>query len=367
VNDRFIPTGRKDVLFVFDEPGAWTRYRCDHQAEQFTLLGKSCDIAQSDRIDLSGAVDHYDTFILNRVQWNEGLESFFECARRRTKPVLFDTDDLIFEPDLHRYFAVFDGWPEAERAAEIEKLARYRRTLEECDGAIVTTEPLGEYARKRTDRVMVVHNAVSAEMVRAADDVARQRSRRHLTDHDVVIAYFSGTRTHNRDFLEAADAVLWALETYPRARFLAVGKLDVDPRFDRFRRRVKRVPLQDWRALPRLLSRVDINLSPLERENPFTECKSCVKYLEAGLPGVPTIASPRSDFVRAIDAGRNGLFADDAAEWRDALRRLIESPRRRVEIGEHAARDVRANHTTKARVTCLAEALSSVVPTITES
>lgn len=364
VHGEFIPTGRKDVLFVFDEPGAWTRYRCDHQAEQFALLGRSCDIAPSDRIDLSAAVDDYDTFILNRVQWNEGLATFLERARRRTKAVLFDSDDLIFEPDLDRYFAVFDGWPDGERAAEIEKLARYRRTLEECDGAIVTTEPLAEYAHKRTGRVMVVHNAVSAEMVRSADDVARsRRSRRLFTDRDVVIAYFSGTRTHNRDFLEAADAVLWALETYPRTRLLVVGKLDLDARFDRFGRRVERKPIQDWRALPRLLSRVDINLSPLERDNPFTECKSCVKYLEAGLVGVPTIASPRPDFLRVIDAGRNSLLADTDGEWREALRALVESPTLRHELGAAAFQDLRREHTTTARASLLGRALADVTTT----
>jgi glycosyltransferase involved in cell wall biosynthesis len=356
VVERIAPVGRRDVLLVFDEPGAWTRYRCDHKGEQFGLLEASFDIAQSGRIDLVAAVDHYECFILNRVQWSDDLAAFFERARSRDRIVIFDTDDLIFEPKLHDHFAVFDGWAESERRSEIEKLDRYRKTLEACGGAIVTTEPLREHARPHTGRVEVVFNAVGEEMIRLGDEALGSVSDRR----GVSIAYLSGTRTHNRDFLEAADAVLWALDNYPETRLLAVGKLELDSRFDRFGPRVERVSMQPWRALPKLLSGVDINLAPLEGNNPFTECKSCVKYLEAGLLYVPTIASPRPDFVRAIDDGRNGLLAEGPQEWRDALRRLIESPELRRDIGGLAFEDVRRNHTTRASASLLGEVLTAL-------
>jgi glycosyltransferase involved in cell wall biosynthesis len=361
--ERIAPMGQKAVLFVFDELGGiCTRYRCDHQAEQLKFLGVSHDVAHSAEIDLPTAVDHYECFLLSRVAWTDEVATFFERARSRHKVVIFDTDDLIFEPDLDQHFAFLDSATSEQRAAWIEKLRAYLKTLEACDGVIVTTEALQRFARRRNERVEVVFNAVSEELLRLADDAlgAAVHDVASYAGRDVTIGYLSGTPTHNRDFREAADAVLWALETYANTRLLIVGKLDLDPRFARFSSRVASIRKQPWQAVPGILAGVDINLAPLERENPFTESKSCLKYLEAGLLGVPTIASRRSDYARAIDHGRNGMLADNPYEWREALRLLIESKDLRRDIGLVAYEDVRRNQTTKARARLLEQAFGNL-------
>jgi glycosyltransferase involved in cell wall biosynthesis len=343
------------VLFLYDRYDAATRYRCDHQAEQLELLGLTSDTATPAE-DLGAVVDRYDSFVLYRVAWRDELAAFIDEVRQRGKPLVFDTDDLVFEASLVRYLAFLDKWPEPERRAQSERFQGYRRTLEACDGATVSTEPLAEHARRHVGQVNVAFNVVSREMIRRAEWVRRLRSAANQRDA-VVLAYLSGTRTHDRDFLEAAEGVLWALESYPHVRFVAVGKLTLDERFDSWGSRVVRVPLQPWRKLPKVLSKIDVNLAPLEPDNPITACKSCAKYLEAGLLGVPTIASPRPDFARVIDHGRNGLLAEGFAEWQDALRRVIESPDERRALGADAHADVRANHTTSVRPASLAAAL----------
>ena len=82
----------------------------------------SFDLIQSDGIDLAAAVDHYACFILNRVEWSDEVAALADRARSRDAPVIFETDDLIFEPELSRYFAFLQGWSEQGRQPEIEKL-----------------------------------------------------------------------------------------------------------------------------------------------------------------------------------------------------------------------------------------------------
>jgi glycosyltransferase involved in cell wall biosynthesis len=357
---QFRPSGHKDVLFVYDESGAWTSYRCDHQAEGLTYIGMSADVVRSTDIDLVAAVDHYDTFVLNRVRWSEDVARFVAAARSAEKGVLFDTDDLIFERDLYLTFAAFlQGASDRVHKTWSDRIDGYRKTLEACDRATVSTDPLAAYAQRRVSRVDVVYNAVSAQLVNAADEAIADRSyaEQVAEGRKVTIGYLSGSASHNRDFLEAADAVLAVLEDYPHVNFLIIGFLELPPHFDRFRSRITKIPKQPFHALMKLTARVDINLAPLERDNPFNECKSCVKYLEAGLVGVPTLASARPDFVRVIDNGRNGMLADQRSEWHDALRQLVESRELRLSIGRLAAEDVRANHTTKARAPLLRRAL----------
>jgi len=188
---------------------------------------------------------------------------------------------------------------------------RNGQALRRCDGVIVSTEPLAAFTQKMHRRVFVSTNAVSQSLVALADEARHTRQVWQEGD-PITLAYVSGTSTHNRDFAQAADAVRRALQTYPATRLLIVGPLDLPAEFAGFGERVQQVSLQPPQAVPALLAHVSINLAPLEPNNPFTEAKSCLKYLEASLLGIPTIAGPRHDFARVIRDGHNGCLAADS-------------------------------------------------------
>lgn len=348
----------KAVLFVSQAPEVSRRYRTHYQAEQLELMGATADVTVHGEVHLMEAVDRYGSFVLHRVPWGPDVEEFIEGARARGRTVVFDTDDLTFDPEAARYVAALDDMDAEERDLYVDGLRRYRETLLHADAVTVSTEPLRLLAEALHDHVVVLPNVVGEDAVAAADEVLR--SLRPRPDGTVTFAYFSGTPTHSRDFAVAQEALLEILDSHPGTRLLVVGALTLDTRFDAFRERVVRFPLQPWKKLPELVARADVNLAPLESDNPFTECKSSIKFVEAGLVTVPTVASPRPDFVRSVEHGRSGLLAETAEEWRQALRSLAADAELRRAVGAAAREEVRRHHTTRAGAPGTFETIRSI-------
>jgi glycosyltransferase involved in cell wall biosynthesis len=343
--------GRRAV-FVSGTGGDTRRYRCDYQAEQLRLAGAATEVVAFEN-GIQGVIDGLaDThcLVVHRLAWDEQVEALLAAARARAVPTVFDTDDLIFEADAAGDVAWFIDMDESERRLSFE---RQRQTLLECTAVTVTTRPLADRAHLLSRRVAVVPNAVGAEMTGEAEAALAAREGVPGSP-ETTIAYLSGTPTHDRDFAEAAEAVHATLAERPSARLLVVGYLQLDRRFDEVSAQIDRLPFQPRQRLPGILARADVNIAPLEPGNPFAEAKSCLKYFEAGLVATPTIASPVSDFARAIGDGDTGLLASGPAAWRRALERLLDDPAERLEIGRRARADVLARHTAAASWPALA-------------
>jgi glycosyltransferase involved in cell wall biosynthesis len=150
------------------------------------------------------------------------------------------------------------------------------------------------------------------------------------------VGYFSGSATHQRDFAECEAALLDIMERHPEIRLRLVGYLVLGPQWDRYRDRIERIGFLAAADLLRCIAETDINLAPLELGNPFCEGKSELKFFEAALVGVPTVASATETFRDAVEDGISGLLVRDTAEWRRALELLIASESRRKAIGEAA-------------------------------
>src|SRR5690349_4972814 len=79
-----------------------TRYRCLHLREQLQMLGHEAEIAErfeEPSIDPGAALRH-DIILLYRLRMSSPLADLIERARSAGKTIVFDTDDLIFEPEL---------------------------------------------------------------------------------------------------------------------------------------------------------------------------------------------------------------------------------------------------------------------------
>ncbi|MGC9396703.1 MAG: glycosyltransferase family 4 protein, partial [Anaerolineae bacterium] len=231
-------------------------------------------------------------------------------------------------------------------------LMRLEETFRRCDCVLTTTEFLAQEARSRGKPVYVARNAPCAEMFQLSEQAWAERQQQlnqEASEPPVVLAYFSGTGSHNRDFQTIADPLVWVLSTYPQTWLHIGGQLDLGPAFEPFWDRIRRTPYVTWRELPQIIAQTDINLAPLEPDNPFCRAKSEIKFVEAALVGVPTVASRVEAYEHAITHGQDGLLAITSDEWRDALRTLLDHPDQRRDLGDAARRAIYARYTPEQR------------------
>jgi glycosyltransferase involved in cell wall biosynthesis len=163
------------------------------------------------------------------------------------------------------------------------------------------------------------------------------KDRSEQTDGIVRILYASGTLTHQKDFAVAISALCRILSDYSNVKLMLIGlfKLEEFPNLDPFSDRIEKYDVVPWRVLPSLMAKADINVAPLEM-NPYTNSKSELKYFEAAVLKIPTVATPTPAFKRAIKHGENGFLAENEDEWYARLKDLVLDIKLRQEVGEAA-------------------------------
>lgn len=338
------------------------RYRCVHQAEELHLLGLTTDAVLFDVVDYERVLAQYQVFIMHRVPHNSAVESFIRRAQAEGKPVIFDSDDLVFNEKMIGFVDAIKSFSKPKYDLYLDGMRRYNKTLSLCSAALVTTESLASAVKELFPHmpVYVNRNAVSDDMVQQAESALREVSQ--PADGTVRVAYFSGTRTHAADFRQCVPALQQMLRERIDVHLMIVGHLEVPAELQQFSDRIEVTPLVPWQGLPELMRRADINLAPLELDNRFTECKSELKYFEAGLLELPTIASDIPAYRVAITHGRNGFLCHDEKEWLKAMETLVEDRELRMRLGGHARQDVLARYTTRSRAPQLVEVLRNLVP-----
>lgn len=320
------------VLALHGGVGDAQRYRCLHLQEQLNGVGITCEVREFRGYGQPLPVA--DLIIFHRVPHDRHLQRLMDHAREQNTILLFDTDDLIFDEAVIPYLAdpKLKQWVWAQLYRD--EVQNYRRMIEACDTVIVSTDFLAEQVRQLGKPVYVHRNACSLEMLTRAQKISR-------TPHDkIIIGYASGTPTHDRDFASIETALQNILDTYPQTELHLVGYLNLNPTWHRYSQRLTRLPFITWRELPACLANFDINLAPLEIHNPFCQAKSEIKYLEAALVKVPTVASATESFRYAIRHNKIGLLATTQRDWQEALAQLIENESLRRELGERAYEDV---------------------------
>ena len=328
-------TSSSNFLVISGAKGDTRRYRAFHLYQQFRLAGADGALSHLTDPRLPVQVDQAAVVVLHRVPCDSYVEQIIARVHARGGLVLVDIDDLIFDQYAFQWIDSPDFSDPVRAALYQENMHRHRRTIEKSDAVLASTDFLAERVRALGKLCLVHRNAFSLELGALSQTAYENHE---PAGPRVVIGYASGTHTHDQDFALARPALIDILKRFPQAELWLLGAIDGGSEWGGAR--VRRIPLVPWRKLPDLLAQLDINLAPLVMTNPFSQSKSEIKYMEAGLVGVPTIASPTAAFRHAIRPGENGLLAADENEWVANLASLVADPLRSRSLGEAARRHV---------------------------
>lgn len=351
------------LRFVYLHPGASARYRVWHQVEQARMAGLTADaVALHDAARLYD-LSQTDVIIVHRLPLAALTLPLVVAARLRRIPLVFDTDDLVWD-EREREYNFLDRHHDPTTIARLLRAARaIRRLMRLADALTLSTPYLAALASADVKRpVFVSPNVLSQEQIALSNKAFTARQHR-LPLSQPVIGYFCGhAHVHDEDLATVGAALRTVLEAHPAARLRVYGEVTLPPELAESPvcERIEQHPVVDWRDLPHHIASVSINIAPLV-DNPQRRGKSAIKYLESAIVGVPTVAVRLDPYCHTIIEGTTGLLATTRDEWANALLRLLREPDLQCQMGAAARADVLAHHTTASCADRFARMMTEIV------
>ncbi|MBV8709363.1 MAG: class I SAM-dependent methyltransferase, partial [Acidobacteriaceae bacterium] len=340
--------GRPRIVFIsgeWDTPGH--KYRVENIATALppmffhVTVIKECELDKRVN-EVTGAALVW----IWRSRWSYLIGTAIEYAQQSGAQIIFDVDDLMFRPELAK-IEIIDGIRSQSLTEDhVRKFyAGIQAVLEHADHCTAPTAILARELRDFAKPTTVIPNGFDTETFTKSRKAVLERQQQSLQGRDEVvrIGYAAGSRTHQRDLAVASKAISEVLGEFPNARLVLFNgpiQLDEFPELMAHEHQVEWRDLVPVSELQSEYARFDINIAPLEVGNRFCEAKSELKYFEAALVGVPTIASPTQPFANVIRTGETGFLASNHLEWVASLRQLIQNPVLRTSVAQNAYRDI---------------------------
>jgi glycosyltransferase involved in cell wall biosynthesis len=326
-----------DVLFLI---GCWEgeskRYRVYNVIEGLERIGcsaRALDFSACGEIVDKGLRPRVVVFFRAPFDPAKRIVEVLEYCRINRVRTVFDVDDYVFEPSIIDSIAGVAALSAEQRIDYEWGVRGYRSLLFSCERATTTTRFLQEQMRSLGRDAYIIPNTVN----RAQEELAaRLRDAPRPVDARLRVCYFSGSKTHSRDFAQCAGALQALMRQDSRIVFRLVGLLDLDESWIPFADRIERAGFMAPLDMLRSLAECDINIAPLEEGDPFCEGKSELKFFEAALVDVPTVASRTEPFRSAITDGETGALASTPDEWLAKLAGLANDAGLRATVGKAA-------------------------------
>lgn len=337
-----------DILFVTIGVGDSARYRAHNQAEELRLHDFKCSVTIQENPFLPKYADKFKIFIFHRTLYTPKVAKLIEGAKNMGKEIIFETDDLVFDPKYSQNTNHYEKMNVLERKQYEKGVGEEILKDPYVKTCVTTTGYLAKILEGYGKEVFVSKNKLALKDLEIAQKIREKKSLlRDSVPKPVKIGYFAGTKGHDRNFASVENALIRILEKYPKVKLVLAGPLNISEKLGKFRGQIERTIFSPWEKHLENISTVDINLIPLETENPFCEAKSELKFFEAGILGVPSVAVENETYREAIDDGVDGFLAGNEEDWFLKLEKLILDESLRRNMGKEAREKSMREYTTK--------------------
>lgn len=330
------------ILGALDIPQC-KKYRVLQKVEYFSRRGISCEYSEYRDLKRAFSLMQLATvLIFYRIPRGPASDALISEARRLGVSTFYDIDDPIFDQDTYRANRNLDTLSPTERDALLAQTVSYRQIMEQVGQVVVSTEELRELAQRKLvlRSVLVWPNLIDGATRNVVEQLPPQTGKKV---DEVLLGYFSGSRAHDADFGLILGSLVELLGRYPCLRLFLGGYTSLPAELEMYGDRIQHSRFMSYPAYLQNLRRVDVNLVPLLID-PFNNCKSGIRFLEASICKVPTVASNVGQFREVIRHGKTGYLCDTPGDWKAALSTLIESAELRQKIGAEANEHVLQAH-----------------------
>ena len=276
--------------------------------------------------------------IFYRVQATPAIIRAILTARQMGIPTYYEIDDLIFsQDDYPASYANYQSEISLDDYRGLQfSVPLFRFAMSLCDRAIASTPALLEQMKpivRGHDGILLRNGLDSRNSTMIALGCRSERP----VGSRVRIFYGSGTLAHGADFSDIAVPALERLmNNCLNVDLVLVGHVPHDPRLEIYRDRILRYPMMsDIEEYWSVLSGCDINIAVLFLDN-VAHCKSEIKWIEAAVLSIPTVASATTTYREVIDSGVDGVIAETAEQWEASLTQLCTDADLRHRMGAAA-------------------------------
>lgn len=323
--------GKKCVVYLYEIGDRSTfRYRgynmCQVLSQSLEWTGTYFFADELERI--YKYISLMDIVVIIRFRWNHALAKMINELKRRRKRVLFDVDDLVYNvrylPLILNTLAedlsdpkIYDHW--------FAYISRIFLSAESCDAYISTNEFIATHLRQDFGRPChIMPNFMNQEQETISALLWEQKQK--ITSRKPFwLGYFSGSPSHQHDFATVAEEIKELLYEFEDLQIKIVGFMELSSDLMQLQKqgKIMMVPLRAFQELQLEIAEVDINIVPL-LDNAFTNCKSELKFFEAGIVGTLTCAAPTYIYRQIVQPGHNGYLCRPG-EWYPIIRDLYLS------------------------------------------